>query len=86
MVWELSIFLVSYRCLYGKTKNLLTAGRNISVTEDMWDITRCIPTCCVTGEAAGIASAMAAKSGKAVMDIDVKELQMHLKKNHVPID
>ena len=80
------VFSVPYRCLYGKTKNLLTAGRNISVTEDMWDITRCIPTCCVTGEAAGIAGAMAAKQGKSIMDIDITELQTHLKSNHVPVD
>jgi len=80
------VFSVPYRCLYGKTSNLLTAGRNISVTEDMWDITRCIPTCCVTGEAAGIAGAMAAKQDKAVSDIDIKELQAHLKSNRVPID
>ncbi len=80
------VFSVPYRCLYGKTKNLLTAGRNISVTEDMWDITRCIPTCCVTGEAAGIAGAMAAKQDKAVMDIDIMELQAQLESNHVPVD
>jgi len=80
------VFSVPYRCLYGKTSNLLTAGRNISVTEDMWDITRCIPTCCVTGEAAGIASAIAAKNGQTVMDIDIKELQSLLKSNNVLID
>ena len=80
------VFSVPYRCLYGKTRNLLTAGRNISVTEDMWDITRCIPTCCVTGEAAGIAGAMAAKKDKAVMDIDIMELQAQLESNHVPVD
>lgn len=80
------VFSVPYRCLYGKTKNLLAAGRNISVTEDMWDITRCIPTCCVTGEAAGIAGAMAAQQNKAVRDIDIEELQAHLKDNHVLID
>ena len=38
--------------------NLLAAGRCISVTDAMWDITRVIPTCAVTGEAAGIAAAM----------------------------
>ncbi len=80
------VFSVPYRCLYGKTENLLTAGRNISVTEDMWDITRCIPTCCVTGEAAGIAGAMAAKENRSVMEIDRKSLQSVLKSNHVIID
>jgi hypothetical protein len=38
--------------------NLLAAGRDISVTDAMWDITRVIPPCAVTGEAAGTAAAM----------------------------
>ncbi len=80
------VFSVPYRCLYGKTANLLTAGRNISVTEDMWDITRCIPTCCVTGEAAGVAAALASAQNKNVMDISVEELQAILKKNQVIVD
>ncbi len=80
------VFSVPYRCLYGKSGNLLTAGRNISVTKDMWDITRCIPTCCVSGEAAGVAAALAAKQGKRVMDIDVKELQEILQKSGIITD
>ncbi|MBO4220476.1 MAG: FAD-dependent oxidoreductase [Clostridia bacterium] len=40
------------------TLNLLAAGRDISVTDDMWDITRVIPCCAVTGEAAGTAAAL----------------------------
>ena len=80
------VFSVPYRCLYGKTTNLLVAGRNISVTDDMWDITRYIPTCCVTGEAAGVAAALAAKQDKAVMDLDIKEIQAILVKNQVLVD
>lgn len=45
--------------LYGKdVHNLLAAGRDISTTDAMWDITRVIPTCAVTGEAAGTAASM----------------------------
>ncbi|MBE6930685.1 MAG: FAD-dependent oxidoreductase [Ruminococcaceae bacterium] len=80
------VFTVPYRCLYGKTKNLLTAGRNISVTEPMWDITRCIPTCGVTGEAAGIAAAMSAAAGVSVQELDVKQLQAKLAANGVKVD
>lgn len=69
------VFSVPYRTLYGKTKNLLCAGRNISVTDDMWDITRCIPTCCVTGEGAGIAAALAVKQNISVSDVNISELQ-----------
>lgn len=80
------VFSVPYRCLYGKTDNLLTAGRNISVTDDMWDITRCIPTCCVTGEAAGVAAALAAGQEQAVRDVDIHALQQILAKNGVLVD
>lgn len=53
------VYEIPFRCLYGsEIKNLITCGRCISVTEDMWDITRVIPACAVTGEAAGIAAAM----------------------------
>lgn len=38
--------------------NLLVAGRCISVSDTMWDVTRVIPACAVTGEAAGVAAAM----------------------------
>lgn len=53
------VYEIPFSCLYGKKiKNLITCGRCISVTDDMWDITRVIPACAVTGEAAGIAAAM----------------------------
>ena len=48
-----------FRALYGsKVKNLITAGRNISACDAMWDVTRVISVCAVTGEAAGVAAAM----------------------------
>lgn len=50
---------IPYRTLYTPdVPNLIAAGRIISVTDPMWDITRVIPTCAVTGEAAGTAAAM----------------------------
>lgn len=53
------VYEVSFSTLHGSTvKNLITAGRCISVTDAMWDISRVIPCCAVTGEAAGIAAAM----------------------------
>ena len=53
------VFEIPFGTLRGKeVKNLLTAGRCISVADNMWDITRVIPDCAVTGEAAGIAAAM----------------------------
>ena len=53
------IYEVPFSALYSaKVKNLITAGRCVSVTDSMWDIMRVIPCCAVTGEAAGIAAAM----------------------------
>lgn len=53
------VYEVPFRALYGsKVKNLITAGRNISASDAMWDVTRVIPVCAVAGEAAGVAAAM----------------------------
>lgn len=53
------IYEVPFSALYGyKIKNLITAGRCISATDPMWDVTRVIPCCAVTGEAAGLAAAV----------------------------
>lgn len=53
------VYEVPFRSLYGsKVKNLITAGRNISSTDAMWDVTRVIPVCAVTGEAAGVAASL----------------------------
>lgn len=52
-------FEIPYRTLYSnKVRNLLAAGRDISVTDPMWEVTRVIPPCAVTGEAAGTAAAL----------------------------
>ena len=53
------IYEVPFRCLYGNDlKNVLAAGRCISNTDAMWDISRVIPCCAVTGQAAGCAAAV----------------------------
>ncbi len=61
------------RC--AEVKNLLTAGRCISVTDDMWDITRVIPDCAVTGQAAGTAASMT----DDLDSLSIPELQKKLK-------
>ena len=71
-----------YSALYGnKIKNLATAGRCISADDEMWDITRVIPVCSVTGEAAGTAAAL----GKNFADVDIKILQSKLVENGVKL-
>ena len=64
-----------------KVDNLVCAGRCISVTDAMWDVTRVIPVCAVSGEAAGAAAAMCSDFSC----IDIAKLQDHLKKNGVYI-
>ena len=66
------IFEIPFGALWGKeVKNLITAGRCISVTDSMWDITRVIPDCAVTGEAAGAAAALS----DDFATLNVKDLQ-----------
>lgn len=81
------VFYLPYRCLYGHTvKNLITAGRCISVTTPMWDITRVIPTCAVTGQAAGAAAAMQASGAGGFASLSVLELQERLTGQGVRLD
>ena len=53
------VYAVPFSALHGHgIRNLITAGRSISATDAMWDVTRVIPACAVTGQAAGTAAAM----------------------------
>ncbi len=66
---------IPFGTLYcNEVKNLLAAGRDISVTDAMWDITRVIPPCAVTGEAAGTAAAISSDFSK----LDIVALQKRL--------
>lgn len=51
------ILEIPARCLQGDTPNLFAAGRCISSSGDAWEMTRVIPACAVSGEAAGKAAA-----------------------------
>ena len=71
---------IPFTALYGnEIQNLITAGRNISVNDALWDISRVIPACAVTGEAAGLAAAMTDNFAK----LDVSVLQKRLVENGV---
>ena len=65
-------------------RNLLAAGRNISVTDPSWEITRVIPCCSAFGEAAGIAAAMFDDLSAPDADM-VKKLQSALRAAGVKI-
>lgn len=74
------IYEIPMRTLYSEELvNVAAAGRCISVTDDMWDITRVIPTCAVTGQAAGLMLALS----KDISKVDVKTLQRELQKQGV---
>ncbi len=66
------VYELPFSTLYGnKVANLICAGRCISVTDNMWDISRVIPVCAVSGQAAGTAAAMSSD----FKTLDVKTLQ-----------
>jgi hypothetical protein len=76
------VYDLPYRILYGnKISNLSVAGRCVSVTTDMWDVTRVIPNCALTGEAAGAAAALSVKNNTAFKDVDINKLQDILRIN-----
>ena len=78
------VFEIPFRSLIGTVPNLITAGRCISVTTAMWDITRVIPTCAVTGEAAGAAASLLVHAqASSFQSVDVTNLQRLLHKNGV---
>lgn len=67
--------------LCNQTKNLCVAGRCISVSStSMWDVTRVIPVCAVSGEACGLIAAHYNDFSK----IDVFKIQNILTKRKVP--
>lgn len=70
------VYEVPFASLCAAVPNLYAAGRCIAAEEDMWDVTRVIPCCAVTGEAAGIAAAV----GR-----DLENVQAVLRKRSIPI-
>jgi len=76
-----------YRALVGgKTANVLAAGRCISCLEPAWNISRGIPSCSITGQAAGAAAAMLVRDGVRADQVDVKKLRETLLSQKVIID
>jgi len=81
------IYCIPYRSLIAvKTKNLITAGRCISASDDGWDVTRVIGPCALTGEAAGTAAALSVKQGNDLNELSIDILQNKLRKQNVIID
>ena len=65
--------------------NLITAGRSASAEGFAWDVLRVIPPAIITGQAAGVAAAVAVDEEKPLCDIDIKVVQNILEKQNVMI-
>ncbi|MDH5792632.1 MAG: FAD-dependent oxidoreductase, partial [Candidatus Bathyarchaeota archaeon] len=71
-----SLFDIPYRCLVPKkVENLLVGGRCISTTHEAQGPIRNIPPCMVTGQAAGVAAALAVKKCVKPRELDPRELK-----------
>ena len=76
------VYEIPFGTLFTKSiKNIFAAGRVVSASNGHgWEITRTIPCCAQTGQAAGSAAAILVSTGKAV---EIGDLQAMLKKDGV---
>ncbi|MBP3514506.1 MAG: FAD-dependent oxidoreductase, partial [Elusimicrobiaceae bacterium] len=69
-------YTIPYRCLLPEVKeNLLLCGRNISGTHMAHSNFRAMPICVGTGEAAGVAAAIAVSKNCALTSVTAKEIR-----------
>lgn len=74
------VYEIPFRSLYSTdVKNLLAVGRCMGADDDTWDVTRVIPACAVTGQAAGTAAALSSNFPA----LDLNALQDALQKDGV---
>ncbi len=78
---------IPYRCLTPRGfANLLVAGRPISVDRAVHSSLRVMPPCFATGEAAGVAGAMAAGADVPTRGVDVAALRDRLRARGARVD
>ncbi len=79
-------YAIPYRSLAAvRTDNLLVAGRCCAAGTTGWDLTRVIPACAVTGQAAGVAAALLRHGRRTVRTLDLARLQQTLRHARVPL-
>ncbi|MDB5943069.1 MAG: dependent oxidoreductase, partial [Ramlibacter sp.] len=61
-----------------KLDGLVACGRHISCDRNSHGFMREIPQCWITGQAAGVAAALAAQGGVQARDVDIAQLQAAL--------
>ena len=77
---------IPYRCLVPQeVDQLLVAGRCISADHDAHARSRNMPACMTTGQAAGIAAALAIDAGVSVRDVPVDQIQAVLRALGMPV-
>lgn len=77
-----AVYELPYGTLHGKKiKNLATAGRSISVDDALWDLTRVIPVCSLSGEAVGTAATLSQNFD----EVNIEKLQQTLHQNGVKL-
>ncbi len=84
MKWDFELiegpYQVPFRCLLPKgVKNLIAAGRCIWAQRQVLGTLRIMPVCMETGQAAGVAAALAALSGKDLRELNIKDIQNNLR-------
>ncbi len=80
-------YTIPYRSLLPKEfDNLLTGGRCISATHEAQASIRIMPICATTGQAAGVAAAVAHKTGKTAHTVEVATVQERLRALGAAID
>ncbi len=73
------VYEIPYRSLVTKeVANILASGRIIASSGDAWEATRVIPSAAVTGQATGVAAALAIKKKCTVSELPVADLQKRL--------
>jgi len=82
------VYAIPMRGLLGMVnRNLLAVGRCMSVSQTAWDVTRALPGCAASGEAAGTAAALAVRNCEGdVHEVPIAALQEQLKRQGVLLD
>lgn len=85
---KLTPYSIPLRCMTARNfKNLLMAGKCISVDQVVHSSTRMSPTCCMMGQAVGTAAAMAAELGCGdIHDLPITELRRNLINDGMELD